>query len=237
MTDSERLKLVFSKFALSIEDLRKILDADYAGPGPNFIAAEVAMAITEPIAKCYFPFKKVNETWAIVSKLDDINAKDAALKFFTDCFSNLRYSDLAYLVWDCFRNGHVHLFEPKMVTDIPAKEPFNSILAGVHWSGTKSTEISKDTSQEQIERSEHLKFSTTQINGKTVAYFRFCPLIYYFDLVQAVENFRKKVDEDPDLRKRFLISCQLLGEAKRMDFTNRLRRDEQTIILTELASL
>ncbi len=237
MTDTQTIDEAFRLFLLSLDDLRKILEADYNGPGPNFLVAEAALAVTEPIAKTYFPFVIRNGVQTPPNTLDNINAKEAATHFFEDCFSNIRYGQVAYLIWDCFRNGHVHLFQPKKVINVPLPQYNNSFLAGIHLSGTKPSEITNNISQEQLERSEHLRFDLTTINRHQRPFFRFSPLIYYLDLVEAVQSFRNMVDNDSIVKQNFLRGYQLLVDAKRMDFNNRLRQTERDLILTEIQNL
>jgi len=63
------------------------------------------------------------------------------------------------------------------------------------------------------------------------------PLIYYLDLRDAVQTFRNMIDSNHATRQSFLDGYQLLVNAKRMDFNNRLRATEQNLILTEIQNL
>ncbi|KKR31224.1 MAG: hypothetical protein UT63_C0078G0004 [Candidatus Gottesmanbacteria bacterium GW2011_GWC2_39_8] len=238
MTETQTIDEAFRIFSLSLDDLRKILEAEYHGPGPNFLAGEVVMAVTEPIAKTYHPF--VVGRGGVqnpATTLGEIDAKEAATHFFENCFSNTRYGQLAYLIWDCFRNGHVHLFQPKKIINVSLPQYNNSFLAGVHWSSTKPSEITNDSNQEQQERSEHLQFALTTIGRRSRPFFRFSPLFYYLDLVEAVQTFRNMIDSDNVLKQNFLGGYQLLVDAKRMDFNSRLRAAEQNLILSEIQNI
>jgi hypothetical protein len=239
MTETQIIEEAFRIFSLSLDDIRKILEVDYGGPAPNFLLAESALAITEPISKAYYPL--VHQRGGVLAPaqaLDDVSAKEAAHNFFTDCFSNDRYSQLSNLIWDCFRNGHVHLFQPKKVINVPLPNFDNSFLTGVHYSSTKPSEIITNQAQQQLERGEHLRFDTTLIRGHRRPFLRFSPLIYYLDLVEAVQTLRGIVDTDAIIRQRFLSGYQLLINAKRLDFGGtRIPQTEKDLIINELTGL
>lgn len=239
MTNEQIVNEAFKIFNLSLDDLRKILEVDYQGPGPNFVVAEVALAITEPISKVYYPFVRVRGGGQVIAtSLDAINAKEAAHNFFSDCFSNSRYGQISHTIWDCFRNGHVHLFQSKKVINVPVPSFNDSFLTGVHLSGTTPTEIVVNLSQQALERSEHLVFDTTMIRNQRRPFLRFCPLIYYLDLKEALENLRNRTDADNVVKQNFLAGYQLLVEAKRLDFSGqRIPQTEKNLILTELTRL
>ena len=167
MTEVQTIEEAFRIFFLSLDDLRKLLEADYGGAGPNFLLAETALAITEPISKVYYPLVRGRgEVLIPAQSLDNVNAKDSAHIFFNDCFSNRRYSQLSNLIWDCFRNGHVHLFQSKKIVNVPLPNIDNSFLTGVHLSGTKPSEIISNPAQEQLERNEHLRYHRPNCNRK-----------------------------------------------------------------------
>jgi len=240
MTDAQTIDEAFKLFSLSLDDLRKILEADYGGPGPNFLVAESALAIAEPIAKTYYPYViRRGGSQVIATSLDGINTKIATHNFFTDCFFSNRYGHLSHLIWDCFRNGHVHLFQPKKVINVPMPQYNDSFLTGVHLSGTKPSEIANNLAQEQLERSEHLRFDlTTNNKGQSRPFFRFSPLIYYLDLLAAVQRLRQMVDSNNAIKLTFLSGYQLLVNAKRLDYsTQRLPQTEKDLILSELQNL
>lgn len=240
----QQIKNTFHWINLSLDDFKKLLDADYLGRhGPNFSIAMVALAITEPIAKLYYPHINKQQEIRVYKRkgnradiFDKIDAKLAAGKFFKKYFKNKRYGQLSDFIWDVFRNSHVHLFQCKKVVKVPLGEINNSFLTGIFFSSGLKTNSSIRQRQDIDERI-HLKFELSYKNGIPRPIFVFVPYIYYFDLKEAVKKFKKDLENQAKelLRRRFSKASVLLGGAKRLDFTSgRLNNITRKILIRDI---
>lgn len=232
----DNIKTVFHWIDLSLDDLKKLINANYpSGSSPNFPIAQISLSITEPVAKLSHPFRLGRGgALEVPSIFDRVNAKLASQYFFEKYFTNTRYSELAWFIWDCFRNGHVHLFSPKKIINVPMVEIDNSFLTGVHISGSTIEKLENDPSQMNLERSEHLQFSLKYNNsGVPRPIFRFSPVIYYFDLKEAVENYARDLRIDTEAQRRFQLGYPLYEAAQRLAFDSRKIRDSERSILTD----
>jgi len=235
------IKTVFHWINLSLDDLKKLINGNYpSGSSPNFPIAQISLSITEPVAKLSHPFRQGQRgVLEVPDVFDRVNAKMAVQYFFERYFTNKRYFELAWFIWDCFRNGHIHLFSPKKVVNVPITEIDNSFLSGVHISGSTIEKLENNSDQMSLERSEHLKFNLKH-NKKGIPrpIFRFSPAIYYFDLKEATENYAKDLNADEETQRRFQLSYPLYKEAQRLDFTSgRVKDSERAILESELKDL
>jgi len=243
----KEIEEAFHQIALSLEDFKKILNSiDHKGRGANFLVALCGLAITEPIAKLYYPyvfdksrgkrrivrFRKIEISGNTYNPdhFGKIPAKQSVYKFYKDCFNNKTYSDLSSFIWGAFRNGHVHLFFPKKIIDFPLSTIDNSFLTGVHWP-CKLDRLDKDIKLRLKVRKEHLKFYLYH-NKKGIIrpVFRFIPHIYYYDLEKAIAKFRRKLKHNKNLRMKFHKGYQLLVKDKRLSFPSIHERDKKIII-------
>jgi len=251
---NQEIQESFHWIDLSLQDFRKVLPAtDEVGNGANFLVALCGLAITEIIAKLYYPYtffktkckgKRLVRTrgYTVVVKgkreklkpdsLKRIDTKLAVFNFYRNCFKNKRYATLAYLIWEVFRNGHIHLFRPKRIRNIPIPEFDNSAASGVKWVDIKLL-VKYSNYRKDIEE-ENLKFVKMKIKGKDRPVFIFIPHIYYFDLCEAVQNFKTQLNTNQNLRIRFHKAHQLLMQAKNLDL---IRDKEKDIIVPEIKKL
>ncbi len=237
----ENIKTVFNWINLSLDDLKKLINGNYpSGSSPNFPIAQVSLSITEPVAKLSHPFRqRRGRVLEVPDTFDRVDPKMAAQHFFERYFINTRYSELAWFIWDCFRNGHVHLYSPKKVINVPITEIDNSFLAGVHISGSTTERLENDPSQMSLERSEHLQFDLKH-NSKGIPrpIFRFSPAIYYFDLKEAMENYARDLDIDAETQRRFQLGYPLYEEVQRLAFDGgKIRDSERAILENEIRGL
>lgn len=248
------IKEAFKFINLSIIDFAKILNSiDRTGSGANFLAAMCGLAITEPIAKLYAPFiyerggrKRIirSRTYRAdkADKFKSIDTKLAVKSFYGHCFKDGRYKKLSFFIWDCFRNGHVHLFQPKKVIEFPDTRIDKSFLAGVSWPRGKTLDdLLKDPSLVSKGRLEHLRFQFCGRSKKGSIprfAFIFSPHIYYFDLIEAIKEFKRQLKTNISLQKRFAKGYKLMVAEKRLDFTNRdkIPEDCSSFLVDELKS-
>lgn len=231
------IKTVFHWTNLALDDYKKLIDANYPkGHSPNFVIARIGLVTTESLAKLSYPYRNGN----IPNRFDQIEAKPSVQYFFQEFFSNTRYAQIAYFLWDTYRNALVHQSSLKKIINVPIDEIENSFLAGVHISSSTTMKLENDKRKKKFEENEHLQFYTI-INKKGITrpIFRFSPIIYYFDLKEAVKNYKNRLSSDKVLRNRFRRAYPLFQESLRLDFQNRDRvpQNEYSLILKEAREL
>lgn len=243
------------KFKSGVADLGKILNSRAPdGSGPNFAAAGVALAITEPIAKICYPYVSYNhqrlERSAYKKRrtdlrdpngrtarqdfLKDIRADKAVAKLWKHHFSNKRYSQFSGLIWDCFRNGITHLQLSQKVTNTPHAQYDNSFLTGVTWIGQlEDLELPDGIA---AAKTEHLNFKLEVVKKKERPVFMFSPHVYYFDLKEAVLNLEKDVKTNMALQRRVITGWEIFCRSYKLDF-NSYRLPLRNKIDTEIKGL
>jgi len=176
----------------------------------------------------------------IPNRFYNIEAKPSVQYFYQEFFTNPRYSQIAYFLWDIFRNPLAHLSTLKKIVNVPIDEIENSFLAGAHISGSTIERLEIDKKQKKLEEGEHLQFDL-KVNKKGIKrpIFRFSPIIYYFDLKEAMGKYQEKLSADEELRDRFDSAYPLLEGSMRLDFQNedRVPKNESTILANEIRDL
>ncbi len=233
----ENIKTVFHWTDLALDDYQKLINAEYPqGNSPNFVIARAGLIATESLAKFAHPYKN----GAIPNRFDKIEAKPAIQYFYQQFFTNPRYAQIAYFLWDAYRNPLAHIGTLRKIVNVPIEEIKNSFLAGVHISGSTIEQLEVDQPQRKLEEKEHLGFYlNTNNRGIVRPIFRFSPVIYYFDLKEAVTNFKNKLSTDNTLRTRFSKAYPLFEESVRLDFQNadRIPPSETNLLIEEITDL
>jgi len=233
-----------AKFKSGVADLEKVLNAQGPdGSGPNFAAAGVALAITEPIAKICYPYVYYQDRTATprveavrpgyrVKKTDlrdgryravrqdtlrDIRADRAVEKLWQHHFANKRYGQFNGLVWGCFRNGITHLQLPQKVVNTPHTNHHNSFLTGVTWIG-RLADLNLPSDMAAA-KAEHLNFKIEKVRGKNRPAFMFSPHVYYFDLKKAVADIEKQAETNAALQARIVTGWEIYARSYKTDFT------------------
>lgn len=225
---------LFGLIDASLNEYREVLDANYKGAGkPISLATMCGLAVTEPIAKVYYPYRGNGKLARVrhwrnrnPQTLKQVDVGPAIKHFFSDCFANPEYGIMSDLIWDAYRNAHVHLYQPKKIVRLPWIRRPDSFLMAVRWRHNLSlTKLSKDLRAERKERMLHLKFGIAFAKGKKVLrpIFRFSPLIYYLDLLKAVSFLRRR-KSNPIINSRLARGYRLMVHAKRLDFSELVNR-------------
>lgn len=241
-----------AKFKSGVADLEKILNSRGPdGSGPNFAAAGVALAITEPIAKICYPYIYYQDRTvtppAEVARLGyktratnlrdergrparqdvmrDVRADRAVEKLWENHFTNKKYGQFSNLVWDCFRNGITHLQLPQKVVNTPHAQHDNSFLSGVTWIGRlEDLKLPYDMGAAEAE---HLNFKL--VGSKDRPALMFSPHVYYFDLKEAIYNIEKEVKTNKALRDRIVGGWEVYCRSYKTDFGGFSPRLQQKI--------
>jgi len=242
MSMSPEVNQALAKFKSGVADLEKILNSQGPdGSGPNFAAAGIALAITEPIAKICYPYVYYQDRTATpaveVARLGyktratnlrdergrptrqdvmrDIRADRAVEKLWRNHFTNKKYAQFSNLVWDCFRNGITHLQLPQKVVNTPHAQHDNSFLSGVTWVGR--LENLKLPTDMEAAKAEHLNFKL--MGSKNRPALIFSPHVYYFDLKEAVANIEQQVETNSALRARIVTGWEIFGRSYKTKFS------------------
>ncbi|MBN1374194.1 hypothetical protein JW962_02565 [Candidatus Dojkabacteria bacterium] len=156
--------------------------------------------------------------------MNDIKPELSVKKFFEIYFPPL-YSQYFELIWDTYRNGHIHLFRPKYYKHFPTDPKKDGIWTKYNLSelifGVLYTELDKLDNTETFERikNKHLHINIIADKKNSIHYvFYLCPQMVYKDLLIGIKKYKRDLHKKRALQKQFLMGNKIYTQSTRLEW-------------------